>query len=101
MKLRGAQIKKIAGAGPAAGQASVAEVADLEARKPVIAKFTDDAGQPWGGIEVELTLPGEKAKPATVGVGGALQGGAAKPGAVKIAFPCIGDPSKLVRRTGG
>ena len=92
MKLKGAQVKKVAAARAAAGSAAVATLAARQATKVVIVQCRDEAGHPWGGLAVEVTLPGGPKKKTRISESGWLLVGGAKPGACKVAFPAVKDP---------
>ncbi len=100
MKLKGAQVQKVSGASAAGGSAQVAALKDTVATKVMDVRFTDEAGRPWGGLEVEVTLPGQGKKKRSISESGRLLVGGVKPGACQVAFPSVKDPTELGRRGG-
>jgi len=98
VKLRGRTVRKLAGAPSVAAAASAQALASGDLARMLDVRFTDERGRPWGGVEVEVTLPGESPKKATVSQTGRLLMGCATPGATKIAFPSVTDPARLTGR---
>ena len=97
---KGSQIQmESAGSAPSAS-ASVAQLKSEEPPKPVSGTMSDESGGPFGGIDVEVTLPGEGPVTKSVPKDGNFSAGGAKPGTVKIGFPGVEDPKKLGRKGG-
>jgi len=101
VKLKGAQVKKLAGAGPARQSVGTSSLAATEEKKILFVRFTDEKGEPWGGLGAEVKLPDGSRKKKLVGGGGALIVGGVDPGDCEVSFPGIADPKKLGREGGG
>jgi len=98
--LKGSQVQKKSGASAASGSAKVAALKTAETTKMMEVRFTDEAGRPWGGLEVEVTVPGAAKKKKRISESGRLLVGGVKPGACRVDFPSVKDPTKLGRRGG-
>jgi hypothetical protein len=93
-------VRKLSGGPPDAATAAARALASGEVTRLLDVQFTDERGRPWGGVEVEVTLPGEGPKQAQVSETGRLLRMSAAAGTAKVAFPSVTDPARLARRGG-
>lgn len=89
MKLKGAKIKKISGAGPASGTANAGPVAAQDpGKKMVRVSFKDSRGaNAFTGLKFKAKVPGEGTpKDGRVTASGEILIGGVKPGKCEIEF---------------